>query len=207
VIGSLRGTLAERASAGDGGADLVVDVGGVGYRVLVGANCAAALGAPGATVSLAIHTHVREGAITLYGFREPPERRAFELLIGAHGIGPALALAILGTFSPPELALAVASEDIDALQAVPGVGKKTAARLVMELGQRTDELAGLPPSSGSRPTGLAGIGSGVHAEVAEALATLGYAPEEVRGALARIGTDGTVEELLRGALRELAPLR
>lgn len=206
MIGSLRGSLAERTPSGDSAADLVVDVGGVGYRLLVGARCAAALGPVGSPVALAVHTHVREGAITLYGFAEPAERRAFELLIGAHGVGPALALAILGTYSPAELARAVAADDVDALMLVPGVGRKTAARLVVELGQRADDLAGLPtagaPALASRP-----VAGGVHAEVAEALAALGYAPDEARAAIGRIASEGTVEDLLRAALRELAPVR
>ncbi len=208
MIGSLRGELAERVS-GETAADLVVDVGGVGYRVLVGNRCAAGLGALGATVALAIHTHVREGAITLYGFAEPSERRAFELLIGAHGIGPALALAILGAYSPAELARLVAAEDLDGLALVPGVGRKTAARLVVELGQRVDELAGsgaIAAGAGA-PSGQRVPASGTRGEVAEALAALGYGPEEVRGALASVAEDGSVESQLRAALRELAPAR
>ncbi|MCU1495299.1 MAG: Holliday junction helicase subunit RuvA [Acidimicrobiaceae bacterium] len=208
MIGSVRGTLTERFATGDSAADLVVDVGGVGYRLLVGARCAAGLGPVGGSVALAVHTHVREGAITLYGFAEPTERRAFELLIGAHGIGPALALAILGTYSPAELARAVSADDVDALMLVPGVGRKTAARLVVELGQKTDQLAGLPAGALPGTVGRGhGVAESVHSEVAEALSALGYAPDEVRGALLRIADEGTVEELLRGALRELAPLR
>ncbi len=209
MIGSLRGELAERVS-GDGAADLVVDVAGVGYRVLVGARCAAGLGPIGTTVALAVHTHVREGAITLYGFAEPAERRAFELLIGAHGIGPALALAILGTFSPAELGRVLAAEDLDALVRIPGVGRKTAARLVIELGQRVEDLAGGAGTAAPGATASQRAHGGpdeVRGEVAEALAGLGYSSEEVRGVLGRIAGDGTVESLLREALRELAPLR
>jgi len=206
VIGSLRGTLTERSALGDSAADLVVEVGGVGYRVLVSARCAAALGPVGSPVALAVHTHVREGAITLYGFADATERRAFELLIGAPGIGPALALAILGTYDPPELARAVSDEDVDALVAIPGVGRKTAARLVVELGQRVDLLAGLPePRVGAGRAGA--VRATAHGEVAEALAALGYGSDEIRLALQRIGSEGTVESLLRDALRELAPAR
>lgn len=206
MIGSLRGSLAERSPSGELAADLVVEVGGVGYRVLVSSSCAASIGPVGSEVSLAVHTHVREGAITLYGFEGVAQRRAFELLIGAPGIGPALALAILGTYSPATLARAVAAADVDALLAIPGVGRKTAARLVVELGQRADELAGGPGTDvpAARPPGGA---SPAHGEVAEALAALGYAPDEIRAALQRIGADGSVESLLRDALRELAPAR
>jgi len=206
VIGSLRGALAERVAAGEHTADIVVDVGGVGYRLLVSARCAAEIGPLGAEIALAVHTHVREGAITLYGFEDAAGRRAFELLIGAPGIGPALALAILGTYDPPALARAVADEDVDALVAIPGVGRKTAARLVVELGQRVSELAGLPEPRAS--TGrVRALPTSVHGEVAEALAALGYAPDEVRGALQQIAAEGSVESLLRDALRELAPAR
>jgi Holliday junction DNA helicase RuvA len=210
VIGSLRGSLIERVPVGESAADLVVEVGGVGYRLLVGARSAAGLGPLGSDVFLAVHTHVREGAITLYGFAETAERRAFELLILTPGVGPALALAILGTYSPAELARAVASEDVDALVVVPGVGRKTAARLVVELSQRADDLLGTPPGTAGAPSaGLVGrpAAGTAQAEVAEALAALGYAPDEVRGALARIAGEGTVEALLREALRELAPVR
>jgi Holliday junction DNA helicase RuvA len=211
VIGSLRGVLAERLTTGESAADLVVDVGGVGYRILVGSRCAATLGPVGAQVALAVHTHVREGAITLYGFAEPGERRAFELLIGAHGVGPALALAILGTLSPAELAHAVSLDDVDVLMLVPGVGRKTAQRLVVELGQRADELAGLPPSVAGSAAVLPGVGTavgtGVGQDVADALAALGYSADEIRLAVSRLTPDGTVEEGLRAALRELAPAR
>ena len=205
MIGSLRGTLAEKIADNDSGAECVIDVGGVGYRVLVGGRCARSLGPVGSPAALAIHTHVREGAITLYGFSAAAERRAFELLISAHGVGPALALAILGTYAPSELALAVATEDVDALMLVPGVGRKTAARLVIDIGQRADELTGLPITAASAPRRP--LVPATHAEVGEALVALGYTPDEVKGALAALGEDGTTEELLRLALRELAPSR
>ncbi|HUZ20210.1 MAG TPA: Holliday junction branch migration protein RuvA [Acidimicrobiales bacterium] len=201
MIGSLRGSLAElEASAGEQALDAVVDVGGVGYRVVLGARTAAALGPVGSPVALSVHTHVREGAITLYGFSASEDRRTFELLIGAHGVGPALAMAILGVHGPVALARIVAAGDVDALTLVPGVGKKTAQRLVIELAQRLDTVAPGPAAAG------AGAAPGrPRAEVAEALGSLGYAHDEVRAALERLPEEGTVEELLREALRELAP--
>jgi Holliday junction DNA helicase RuvA len=200
VIGSLRGCLAEvEGSAGEQAVDVVVDVGGVGYRVVLGARTAAALGPVGSQVALSVHTHVREGAITLYGFSAPDDRRTFELLIGAHGVGPALAIAILGVHSPAALSRIVAVGDVDALTLVPGVGKKTAQRLVIELAQRFDTVPGVPVAgTGAAP-------AGPRSEVAEALGSLGYAHDEVRAALERLPEEGTVEELLREALRELAP--
>jgi len=207
MIGSLRGTLAERLGAADTASDVIVDVGGVGYRVSIGARHAAGLGPLGSSVSLAVHTHVREGAITLYGFADPGERRAFELLIGAHGVGPALALAVLSSYSPSEIAHIVAEEDIDALMVVPGVGRKTAARLLIDLGQRADELAGLPPHATAGSHAVSRRGSSAQADVAEALAALGYGQDEIRMAVVAAGDSGTAEELLRRALRELAPSR
>jgi Holliday junction DNA helicase RuvA len=200
MIGSLRGELADVELAGDANAEATIDVGGVGYRVLVGGRTAAALPPVGTPVVLSVFTHVRESAITLYGFLSKEERRTFEQLIGAHGIGPALALAILGVLSPAALAQAVAVGDLDALTAVPGVGKKTAQRLAMELAGR---LEGVFLTSGP----LEGGPSRTQSELREALSTLGYGTDEVREALEHLPEAGSIEELLRLALRELAPTR
>ena len=202
VIGALSGVLADIDHQPDSQAVAVVDVGGVGYEVVVSGRQASALGSVGSQVSLSVHTHVREGAITLYGFPDRAERRLFDQLISAHGIGPALALSILTVLSPSALVAAVASGDLDALVAVPGVGKKTAQRLLVELAGRFDMTAGFAPAA-TLPAGAART----TAEVREALAALGYAPDEVRGALERLPAEGTVEELLREALSELAPRR
>ncbi len=204
VIGSLRGIVTERRPLGDASVDLVVDVGGVGYRLLVAPRTAAGL-LLGHEAAFAVHTHVREGAITLYGFASSEERTAFELLLGAHGVGPGLALAILNTHDPVELAEVIATGNVDALRLVPGVGQKTAARLLLELQARFDYLsadgvavAGVPRLN--RPPSIA-------AEVGEALTQLGYAPDEARAAMRSLPEEGTVEELLRLALRNLAPRR
>ncbi|HTW99796.1 MAG TPA: Holliday junction branch migration protein RuvA [Acidimicrobiales bacterium] len=199
MIGSLRGRLEESQHLGGGSSEVLVDVGGVGYRVVVASATASSLPAVGAAVALRVHTHVRESAITLYGFSSAEELRCFEMLLGAHGVGPALALSLLGVLGPAELGRAVVAGDIDALSRVPGVGRKTAARLVVDLGPRFDRL--LP----TLPSGVVAPPAGERELVAEALAALGYGPEEVRGALERIPPEGDVEGLLRAALGVLAP--
>lgn len=199
MIAALRGRLAE-LELGEVAATVVVDVDGVGYEVTVGTRLAAGIGAPGDEVSLSVHTHVREGSITLYGFASPAERRTFRILVASHGIGPALGLAILGVHPPSSLARAVAAGDVDALMAVPGVGRKTAQRLVVELAGRLDEA---PLGAGAAHA----IGSGPAEEVAGALAGLGYGPEEIRLALEDLDETSDVASALRRALRALAPPR
>ncbi len=201
MIGALSGTL-EALDDAEAQSTALVDVAGVGYEVVVSSRCARSIGPVGEAVRLSVHTHVREGAITLYGFSSREERRLFELLITAHGIGPALALAILSVHPPESLAAAVVSADVDALCLVPGVGKKTAQRLLVELAGRIgDDHVAVPAPNGD------GSGPSVAAELKQALGTLGYAPEEIRVAIERVGSDGSVEELLREALFELAPRR
>lgn len=194
MIGSLRGEVAARTAAGE----LVLDVHGVGYRVTVTTPTAATLGHAGSTVFLHVHTHVREDALVLYGFAHDDERRCFEALIGAHGVGPSLALAILSALSPAALSTAVLEGDAASLCAVPGVGKKTAARLMIDLKSRLD----LPDLSGEAVTG--GPGHSSRAEARAALAELGYGPDEVRDALDGLDERDDVEDLLRQALRVLA---
>jgi Holliday junction DNA helicase RuvA len=191
VIGSLRGALAWRGADGE----LLVDVGGVGYRVTVPTRTAAALGVLGSEVFLHVHTHVREDAILLYGFAHDDERRCFEALLGAHGVGPALALSVMSALSPAALSTAVLEDDAETLCAVPGIGRKTAARLLIDLKSRLD----LPDFSAA----AVAVGS-ARAEAREALAGLGYGPEEIRRALEGRREDVGVEELLRLALRDLA---
>lgn len=191
MIGSLRGTVV--AAGGDG--DVLLEVGGVGYRVRVPAGALASLGTVGAEAFFYVHTHVREDAIVLYGFLHDDERRCFDVLIGAHGVGPALALAILSVMSPAALSTAVLEDDADALCAVPGIGRKTAARLLIDLKSRLTlpDLSSAPGAPGS-----------ARAEARAALAELGYGPDEVRNALEGRREDVGVEELLRLALRDLA---
>ena len=198
MIASLRGTLVDCSSAGE----VVVEVAGVGYRVVVAPATLQRLGRPGASVLLHTYLHVREDALTLYGFLSAPERRCFEALLGAHGVGPALAVAILSVHAPHELARVVAEGDVDALVLVPGVGRKTAARLLLELKARLDvpDLDGLP-GHGDHP-------ASARAEVRAALAALGYDGDEVRGVLSRLPANGAaVEDLLRSALQLLGAER
>ncbi len=194
MIGALRGTLVERFDDGE----LVLDVGGVGYRVTVPASWPGA--EPGSQVFLHVHTHVRDDAIVLFGFPEREQRRFFELLIGLPGVGPSLALAILSVHSPASLRRLALAEDLEALCLVPGVGRKTAARLLVELRSRFDADDLHVPS---RPAG----DPSVLAEVRQALGGLGYGPEEVRAALSCVPAEGPAEELLRAALRQLARTR
>jgi len=197
VIGSLRGVLVDRPAPGE----VIVEVGGVGYRASVPNSLLATLGGQGSEVFLHVHTHVREDAIVLYGFAHADERRCFEALLGAHGVGPSLALAILSSMSPAALSTAVLEDDVDTLCTVPGVGKKTAARLLLELKARLD----LPSLDGAGA--VSSPGGSPRAEARAALVELGYAPDEIRTALESVGEDGSVEEMVRTALRELARSR
>jgi Holliday junction DNA helicase RuvA len=205
VIGSLRGVLLDRSLRGDHpSGEALVEVAGVGYRVHVPAAALVRLGELGAPVFLHIHTHVREDAIVLYGFATRDERRCFESLIAAHGVGPAVALALLSIHSPASLRRAVAADDAAALTQVPGVGAKTASRLLIELKTRLDfDFDGADLVS----VRADGAPAGGRAEVRVALAGLGYGAEEVRDALSQLPDDGPLEDLLRGALRHLAGVR
>ena len=206
MIGLLRGTVALRTGEGE----VIVDVGGIGYRVAVTPGTAAALVAAGtgAEATLHVHTHVREDAIVLYGFAHDDERRCFEVLLSSHGVGPALALSIMAMLSPAALSTAVLEDDLDTLCTVPGVGRKTAARLLIELKSRLDlpDLS-LDGTGNARAGSDAGAGRATRtsrAEARAALAELGYGPEEIRAALDGLRDDVGVEEMLRLALRELA---
>jgi Holliday junction DNA helicase RuvA len=200
VIGSLRGRLLER-SAGEA----LVEVGGVGYRVTVHPATAVALGELGSEVFVHVHHHVREDAQVLYGFPTRDERDCFEALLGAHGVGPALALAILSVHAPDALRRVLGDDDIAALCLVPGVGRKTAARLLVELKSRLSvpeiDLTISVAARGETATPSA------RADVRDALANLGYGPDEVRDALAGIPDDGESSVLLKQALQTLAVAR
>ena len=191
MIGSLRGTVIERSAAGE----VLVEVGGVGYRVNVPAGALAALH-PGNAAFLFTHLHVREDAMVLYGFPSRDERDTFEALIGTTGVGPKLALAMLSVHSPSSLRRALLEDDLAALTLVPGVGKRTAQRLLVELKSRL-EVPELDLSDD-------GGGPAPRAEVRAALSGLGYGADEVRDVVAQLPEDGSVEDLLREALRLLS---
>jgi len=193
VIGSVRGAVVERNLSGE----ILVEVGGIGYRVLVPISAMPAL-EPGANVFLFTHQHVRDDALILFGFPTRDERDTFEALITASGVGPKLALAILSVHAPSSLRRCLAEDDLDSLVAVPGVGKRTAQRLLVDLKARLVvpdlDLTAVPGSATPN----------ARAEVRDALVGLGYANDEVREAFGQLGEEGTVEELLREALRLLA---
>ena len=203
MIGSLRGTLLERSGEGE----VLVEVAGVGYRVTVTPTTVVELGEPGTEVFLYIHHHRREDAETLFGFRSRNERRCFEALLAAHGVGPALALAILAVHSPSALQQILADDDLAALCLVPGVGKKTAARLLVELKSQLDvpgldraAVLSVAPSAG----GGTSSDASARADVREALASLGYGPDEIHAVLRELPDEGDPGVLLRRALQQLA---
>ena len=138
--------------------EVLVEVSGVGYRVTIAPTTAVALGELGDEVFVWVHHHIREDAETLYGFAGRDERVTFEALLGAHGVGPALALAILSVHGPGALARILVEDDVSALCLVPGVGPKTAARLLVELKSRLDIPAlGPVPASGGGEIGRAHV--------------------------------------------------
>lgn len=192
MIGSVRGTVLERTPAGE----VLVEVGGVGYRVLVPSGTLSAA-EPGTATFLVTHLHVRDDAMVLYGFASREERDTFEILIATSGVGPKLALAMLSAHSPNSLRRAVAEGDLDALCLVPGVGKRTAQRLLVDLRARLD----LPDLEVDL---VEGDHAGARAEARAALAELGYGTEEIRAALTDVPADTSVEEQLRRALQRLA---
>ncbi len=213
MIGSLRGRLLDRGAADGAAGEVLVEVGGVGYRVIVAPTTAVALGDVGDEVFVWVHHHVREDAHTLYGFRGRDERITFEALLGAHGVGPSLALGILSVHDPVALARILATDDVGALCLVPGVGKKTAARLLVELKSRLNvpEIdAGAAVGQGYAPNAN-GAGAAhepsARSDVREALAGLGYSAEEIHGAISELPDDGDASQLLRQALQRLATAR
>jgi Holliday junction DNA helicase RuvA len=213
MIGSLRGTILDREPVADRAAtpEVLIEVSGVGYRVSVTASTLDRLPAD-MPVLLHVHHHIRETDQRLYGFLSKEERQAFEGLLAAHGVGPSLAMAVLATHSATALARILADDDLAALCEVPGVGKKTAQRLLVEL---RSSLVIPDLGNGASPTvDLTTNGSAVPqsalADVREALVNLGYSGDEVRRAVASLPPEAVVEQgedsgqLLKTALRALA---
>lgn len=199
MIGSLRGTVLER-----GEDQLLIEVAGVGYRVVVSPTTALSAGDVGDEAFLWIHHHIREDSQALYGFVSADAKRCFTALIGAHGVGPALALAILSVHGPVDLARVLAEDDVAALCLVPGVGRKTAARLLVELKSRLD----IPLDIGAAgPVSRSSQGTGVVAartDVREALTGLGYGLDEIRDVLSDLPDDDDAGVLLKRALQRLS---
>jgi Holliday junction DNA helicase RuvA len=193
VIARLAGVLLEK-----GEDHVLVDVGGVGYRVMVSQASRAALPPAGEKAALRIHTHVREDALQLYGFASEEEEAVFHALVGVKNVGPRAALNILSGIEPRELARAVADGDVARLTRVPGVGKKTAERLILELREKLLALAqAAAPRAGGR--------GGALEQLEQALVGLGYkAPQAQAAAEAlREQADQPLEVLLREALKRL----
>jgi Holliday junction DNA helicase RuvA len=198
VIAYLRGTILEKHPN-----RLIVDVAGVGYDVFVPLSTFYGLGEPGSGIALRIHTHVREDTLVLYGFATLLEQDLFERLIGVSGIGPKLALAVLSGTEPPELVRAIERGDVARLTAIPGVGKKTSERIVLELKDRLPRVS------------IAAVGAGgataeappLHDDLLSALMNLGYhrpLAERAMDAAIKSTPEGSFEQTLKQALRELA---
>lgn len=182
---------------------VILDVNGVGYRVQIPFSTYFALPDEGATLTLNIHTNVKEDAIHLYGFLTPQEKQVFQLLITVSGVGPKLAKDILSNIQPHELAAALCRGDIVRLSAIPGIGKKTSERLVLELKEKFVKL-GLAGENGKETT-LSKQNSSIRDDVASALINLGYKEALVTKTLAEFETaaDTPMETVLRLALKRL----
>jgi holliday junction DNA helicase RuvA len=191
MIYRLRGTLVEKDTEG-----VVMDVGGVGYRA--SASLATLRALPSLGEECVIHTRmvVREDAMLLFGFAEREERAAFDALTAVSKVGPKLALSILSSMSAPEISEAVARGDVIKLASVPGLGKKTAERLVLEL--KGKSLAAFGPE----PV-VAGGGGGPYVEARDALTALGYRLEEAEKALNDVPSQDSVEKYIKEALRRI----
>jgi Holliday junction DNA helicase RuvA len=197
VIAHLAGSLREKQLQ-----RLIVDVGGVGYDVIVPLSTMYAIGEPGSRVELRIHTHVREDALQLYGFASGLEQMLFEKLIGISGIGPKVALSILSGIEPAELTRAIRSADVARLTRIPGVGKKTAERVVLELKDRLPvSITAVPeaPEAGAE-------GDDVRADLLSALTNLGYQRASIEKTVDKViaaAEDRSFEPLLRATLKQL----
>jgi len=198
MIAFLRGRLGEKQPN-----RIIVDVGGVGYDVAVPLSTFYTLGEPGADVALRVHTHVREDSLALYGFATVLELQIFERLIGISGIGPKLALAVLSGIEVADLVRAVQVGDVARLTAIPGVGKKTAERIGLEL---KDKLPPALAAAAAAQAGEDGTG-GLRGDLLSALLNLGYhrplADKAVDAAVKKVEPK-TFERVLKQALRELA---
>ncbi|HTM26896.1 MAG TPA: Holliday junction branch migration protein RuvA [Vicinamibacterales bacterium] len=192
MIARLKGLLLEKSPN-----RVVIDVAGVGYDVLVPLSTFYGLGEAGSSVSLRVYTHVREDLIALYGFASPLEQDLFERLISISGIGPKLALAVLSGIDPADLVRAIRSQDVARLTRIPGVGKKTAERIGLELKDRL-------PKAAASADATAPDGDGVRADLLSALTNLGYhraVAEKAADAAIKKTPEASFEALLRDILQ------
>lgn len=205
MIGRLRGPVVERGLEGA----IIVDVGGVGYEVFVPLGALGRLPEPPAPVELHVHTHVREDALVLYGFPTAEDRAAFRAVMGVGGVGPKLALAVSSVLDAAALAQAVARQDRARFKGIPGVGKKTVERLILELPDKLPKVlppAGTAPGRGPAAAAPAAAAEGPLGQVVGALVSMGYRPLEAERAVEQLAgrEDEPVEVLLREALVSLA---
>jgi Holliday junction DNA helicase RuvA len=191
MIGFLEGRV-----VGPGPDGCYVDVNGVGYKLQCSATTMAALPGSGENFHMWVHTHVREDALALFGFATESERTMFEALIGVSGVGPKVALAICSALTPEAFRKALVTDDVEALATVPGIGKKTAGRIVLDLKERLQ----LPDLE------VVGGGRDAITLARSALQNLGYSVPEIRAALGELrpADDDTVETIVRSALKALA---
>jgi len=189
VIARLRGVLASVAPV------VVVDVGGVGYQVALTPQAVSDLPPVGEEVVVHTHLHVREDEMSLYGFLSSAERDLFRILITTSGVGPKVAMSLLSTLRPDQLRRAIVTEDAGALATAPGVGKRSAQRLILEL---------RPKLADSEADVVEGTGT---AQVRMALEQLGYRPDEINEVLADVDDDGSVQDQVKAALKLLGQAR
>jgi len=195
MIAFLRGTLLEKHPN-----QVIVDVGGVGYDVAIPVSTFSALPEAGKQVELRVHTHVREDAMALFGFASADEKALFEKLIAVSGIGPRLAITVLSGLATAELIGAIRTGQINLLIRIPGVGKKTAERMVLELRDRLEGLAGVAPAAGQPAAETLGA---VGQDVLSALVNLGCGRPAAETAIRKAKAGGTPDEfepLFRRAL-------
>lgn len=189
--------------------EILLNVGGVGYRLKITKSVDADLPSIGETVEVYVHTHVREDAIVLYGFKTQSELRLFETLIGVTGVGPKLALSILSNMDPDHFVRSVIQGETSRLTKIPGIGKKTAARLVLELKDRVKNEfeATYGQAKDGTDTTAVPVDDQVMDDATEALLALGFSPDEAQAALTRARSesqqDASAETLMRVALKYL----
>lgn len=192
MIAFLRGVVIEKASG-----SLILDVGGVGYQLSVSNNSLDKTPPVGREAALHVHTHVREDALQLFGFVAKSEKDLFERLIGVSGIGPKVALSVLSSYEVDDLKRAIVEEDTAVIVSIPGIGKKTAQRIILELKEKLS-------AEGIIFSGVRSTGGAVYSSAHEALLALGYTASEAADSLEGYEGAQVVEELVKFALKRLA---